>query len=150
MRSIKLIEKYRSILSQKTPEMTISDFCLKHGIKAWTYRYWHQKLKSSMVSCALPAVVRQPPAFVSVHPGSTCAVPECPVEMFLPNGIKLHFPDGIDRDQLQTIALLRTESSCCVISSGSAPQNRFIRHPNIAAFGTPESFHSALLSDFRF
>ena len=92
----------RTIRGQQRSGLTVRDFCLRQGLKDWTFRWWRQELaRRDQVPSMAPASERAeaapvflPVQVVELQAVSPRLVP--PIEIVLPTGMVVRAPSGFD------------------------------------------------------
>jgi transposase len=107
----------RTIRDQQRSGLTVRDFCLREGLKDWTFRWWRQELvrRDRQTSAAFTGELETEPtegtpAFVPVRVVDLELVssqPAPPIEIVLTTGPVVRVPSGFDLSTLgQVLAVL--------------------------------------------
>jgi len=92
----------RTIREQRRSGLAVRDFCLREGLKDWTFRWWQQELarRDREFSSASPGErTESAPAFLPVRVVDLEAVsprPAPPIVIVLPTGPIVRVPSGFD------------------------------------------------------
>jgi transposase len=107
----------RTIRDQQRSGLTVRDFCLREGLKDWTFRWWRQELarRDRQTSAALRGdqagePTESAPTFLPVRVADLEAISPrqpSPIEILLPTGSIVRVPSGFDTSSLaQVLAVL--------------------------------------------
>ncbi len=103
----------RRIRDQQRSGLAVREFCLREGLKDWTFRWWRQELaRRDQEPSTAPQRERidAPPTFLPVRVVDLEAVSPSPapsIEIVLPTGPTVRVPSGFDPRTLgQVLAVL--------------------------------------------
>jgi transposase len=96
----------RTVRDQQRSGLSVRDFCLRQGLKDWTFRWWRQELarrdQASSVTTsgerieAAPAFLPVRVVDLEVDLEVVSPRPAPPIEILLPTGMIVRAPSGFD------------------------------------------------------
>jgi transposase len=112
----------RTIREQLRSGIAVRDFCLREGLKDWTFRWWRQELtrRDREFSSASPGEreggpAQAAPAFLPVRLVDLDAVAPrtaTPIEILLPDGPTVRVPSGFDPRTLGDVLAVLEGRQC--------------------------------------